>query len=492
MNEQLIFYSMNDNKIILDVESTGLDSENNYIAQLSYLIIGSEGQIAKNFFFSVPKMEKGAEDTHGLSMSRLQELSGGKTFRDHADEILNDFRKCNLCIGHNISFDLKFIKKEFERLGIKINYIQDKIYCTMHEYTDILKLKRYKHNDYKWPKLSEVVNYLNLYEQKLLDLTQRMYHISSSDKFNGYHDSRFDVICTYMIYLAKEAEDNESKELVYYTEKSNKNVNIELKKSKNSILKDLFSFKGEISRNKYAILIWFLIILRAVTLGTMKYNWRNNIEFESFILAFIIVILAAISSFLIIPLTIKRLRTKKQSFWLILCIFIPIVNFIFICDLCTRSKTEIQNDNEKKRSKGKNRTVFKMIEVLSIVFICLVSFKLLKGNFYSEEDRIINKVRYYEEDGINIEDKIKDTVIEEVSYGWNVKQIFENTYFVYYEYDDDNYLGNGTRIICYEYYSIDDSVVPVTGKLKDYYIKSGHLLKNSELIIGDLPVYCKL
>ena len=73
-----------------------------------------------------------------------------------------------------------------------------------------------------------------------------------------------------------------------------------------------------------------------------------------------------------------------------------------------------------------------------------------------------------------------------------MKQIFENTYFVYYEYDDDNYLGNGTRIICYEYYSIDDSVVPVTGKLKDYYIKSGHLLKNSELIIGDLPVYCKL
>lgn len=499
MREELIFYSGDGSKIIFDVESTGLDSESNYIAQLSYMIVGSEEDVAKNFFFTVPKMDLGAENIHGLSKAKLEKLSRGKQFKDFADEILNDFKRCNLCIGHNVDFDLKFLKKEFERLGIKINYLQEKIYCTMHKYTDILKLKPHRYDKYKWPKLSEVVNYLNIDEVKLLDYTKKIYSVPDSEAFNGYHDSRFDVISTYMIYIAKESNDEKSNNILYYMESSNKNESI--KKSTSNIFKDLFSFKGEIDSKRYTKCIWFLIILRIITTSVIKLYEESSIEFESFlILVFISSIGFIISFFSIVPLSIKRLRTKQESLWKILCLFIPIGWLIFVLSLCNKTTEEKSLDVHKEKNKKIN---ISKVTILGLIVICIVAFKVFHDNNYDnniEENKykgitdeyIIDIVKNYEEDGLTIEEKIKQTVEEEISYGWHVEQIYDNTFFVYYEYDNDDFSDNGTRIICYEYFNIDKEVNPVIGKLKEFYTESGHLLKNSELMLGDLPAYGNL
>ena len=71
--------------LYLDTETTGLYPGE--ICQLSYIMQDKDGATAKNFFFAVKDVEYGAYLVHGFSVQILKELSGGKTFSDHADEI---------------------------------------------------------------------------------------------------------------------------------------------------------------------------------------------------------------------------------------------------------------------------------------------------------------------------------------------------------------------------------------------------------------------
>ena len=143
-------------KIFLDTETTGLSTYSNQIAQLSYLIVeGSEIVQAKNFFFAVDKVEEGAERVHGLSKEILERLSKGKVFRDYAEEIAEDF-KGRMVIGHNVNFDLGFLRTELHRAGITPDIKNS--FCTMHYYTDICQIGYNSYyGTYKWPKLEEVI-----------------------------------------------------------------------------------------------------------------------------------------------------------------------------------------------------------------------------------------------------------------------------------------------------------------------------------------------
>ena len=146
-------------------------------------------------------MESGAENTHGLSIPLLRELSLGKTFKDHADEIYHDLNNADLIICHNTNFDIGFINSEFNRLGKEL--IFNERFCTMEYYTDILKIENYY--GYKWPKLEEVIDYLGIKEEKLIEATKRLFSISSDNI--GYHDARMDVAATTEVYI-RTTEEN--------------------------------------------------------------------------------------------------------------------------------------------------------------------------------------------------------------------------------------------------------------------------------------------
>lgn len=177
--------------VILDTETTGFEAKSNQIAQLAYLVI-IDGYVEskKNFFFTVDKMDKGAENTHGFSIEKLKLLSEGRRFGHHAREIFEDLDEA-MIVCHNLQFDIPFIQSEFERIGVRIN--PPNTFCTMEYYTDILKLKgKY---GYKWPKLTEVLDYYGIR------------HIDISRKMNAFfgeaskaHDARWDIIATMEIY----------------------------------------------------------------------------------------------------------------------------------------------------------------------------------------------------------------------------------------------------------------------------------------------------
>lgn len=175
--------------IYLDTETTGLTPGE--ICQLSYIIQSGDKVTPKNFFFAVSFMPPEAEAIHGFSLSLLAVLSNGKTFKDCAKEIAEDFSSADLIVAHNVSFDFSFLRVEFERANIPFSYKEE--FCTMKKFTPLCKLPRKKGVGYKYPRLNELCAYLGITENDINDACLKLY-----DGEVGYHDARFDTTAVYL------------------------------------------------------------------------------------------------------------------------------------------------------------------------------------------------------------------------------------------------------------------------------------------------------
>ena len=182
--------------VFLDTETTGLDYNDNQILQLSYIICKPNLEIikAKNFYLDVDvEIEEEATNVHGITKEKIIKLSQGKKFKDIAAEVFWDLSD-NKIICHNANFDISFIKEEFSRLNKNLSVSKDS-FCTMEYYTDILKIRNYY--GYKWPKLQEVTDFLNLDKNELLKEAKEIFNTNDNIEF---HDARLDVYSTYSIY----------------------------------------------------------------------------------------------------------------------------------------------------------------------------------------------------------------------------------------------------------------------------------------------------
>ena len=177
--------------VIFDTETTDLYPGD--ICQISYIIFDN-GIKARNFYFEVDKMSPSAERVHGLSIEKLKELSGGKRFKDCADEIYRDFSNLNIISGHNVSFDIKFLREEFKRLDLRLSYERE--FCTMKHFTNICKIVK---NDgtYKYPRLEELIKFFNISDKEIEDKTKELFNVTGND----YHDARYDTTATYLCLL---------------------------------------------------------------------------------------------------------------------------------------------------------------------------------------------------------------------------------------------------------------------------------------------------
>ncbi|PPK49066.1 3'-5' exonuclease [Clostridium algidicarnis] len=181
--------------IFFDTETTDLRPGS--ICQLSYILVDTAAKpqrtIGKNIFFTVESMEPSAEKIHGFSLESLYELSGGLYFEDQYESFMDDFLSSDIVIGHNVNFDIKFLRHEVEGCGEEFN---PKIpFCTMGYYKNICRLSNSR-GDIKNPKLEEVIAFLNISKSKIEELTQKLFGGSGN-----YHDARFDTTATYLIVI---------------------------------------------------------------------------------------------------------------------------------------------------------------------------------------------------------------------------------------------------------------------------------------------------
>lgn len=181
--------------LFFDTETTDLKPGN--ICQLSYILVDANTKpqktYGKNFFFTVEEMSESAERVHGFSLEKLYELSEGRYFEDSFEEFLEDFTTSDVIIGHNVQFDIKFLKNELEGLGIDFN--PKHVFCTMAYYKDICK-SRNSRGAIKNPSLGELINFLRIDEKTASDKCMQLF-----DATSGYHDARYDTTCTYLTVI---------------------------------------------------------------------------------------------------------------------------------------------------------------------------------------------------------------------------------------------------------------------------------------------------
>ncbi len=174
--------------IYLDTETTGLRP--GQICQLSYILQDKNGAKAKNYFFTVDSVEYGAYMVHGFSVEKLLKLSGGRTFYDYIEEIKTDLEKADLVVAHNVSFDMMFLRAEFEKWGVPL-YIKRE-YCSMKNMTPVCKLIG-KRAGYKYPKLNEMTAYFKISDYEIGLTTKEIFKDTV-----GFHDARFDTTALYL------------------------------------------------------------------------------------------------------------------------------------------------------------------------------------------------------------------------------------------------------------------------------------------------------
>lgn len=181
--------------LIFDTETTSIKP--GHICQLSYITIDASTKpqqtIGKNFFFTVDEMDPAAEAVHGFSLEKLYDLSNGQYIEDLIEEFINDFSEADFVIGHNVNFDVRFLKLELEAMGI--DYEPKNIFCTMQYYRDICKILR-PSGDYKNPKLEEVINFLGITKDQISSKADELFQGSGD-----YHDARFDTAATYLLII---------------------------------------------------------------------------------------------------------------------------------------------------------------------------------------------------------------------------------------------------------------------------------------------------
>ena len=181
--------------LFFDTETTSIKPGS--ICQLSYITVDASVKpqvtTGKNFFFTVDEMEPSAEEIHGFSLEKLYELSNGQYFEDLVPDFYDDFVNADFLIGHNVNFDVRFLKHELISLGEDFN--PKNVFCTMAYYRDICKIKK-ANGEIKNPKLSEVIDWLNISAEKIAETSEKLFEGSGN-----YHDARFDTAATYLTVI---------------------------------------------------------------------------------------------------------------------------------------------------------------------------------------------------------------------------------------------------------------------------------------------------
>jgi DNA polymerase-3 subunit epsilon len=154
---------------IFDTETTGLIKWNQVltrdtvhtfpnIVQLSWVMMDTETLKLKEYDYIISAKNIPEETTaiHGITQGMNKQQGFWFTLIYDILEIC--LQECDLIIGHNLDFDIQMINVECMRYNIPVNWNKP-TYCTMKNTTHICKILKENYG-YKWPKLSELHQFL--------------------------------------------------------------------------------------------------------------------------------------------------------------------------------------------------------------------------------------------------------------------------------------------------------------------------------------------
>tara|TARA_B100000989_G_C19402712_1_gene410687 strand:- start:77 stop:739 length:663 start_codon:yes stop_codon:yes gene_type:complete len=194
--------------LVFDTETTGLPEKDAsiykfdqwpYIIQLSYIFydMSNNNVIVKDDYIRLHEsitITPESFEIHKLNHEFLN--ANGKHIIPALREFNNYLDKCDIVVGHNISFDKRMIFVECLRNRVEQNFTKfkgkEKIskpeYCTMKntkEYCNLLHLSKNNITYFKSPKLSELYTIL----------------FPGTPLPNELHNSLVDILCTFRCYM---------------------------------------------------------------------------------------------------------------------------------------------------------------------------------------------------------------------------------------------------------------------------------------------------
>jgi len=104
---------------VVDVETTGLDAwRHDRIVEIAIVIVSPDGTVTREYDTLVnPERDVGPTSKHGITAG---DVARAPAFAQIAGDVLDVLRDSTVISGHNVSFDKRFLTKEFERIGIAL------------------------------------------------------------------------------------------------------------------------------------------------------------------------------------------------------------------------------------------------------------------------------------------------------------------------------------------------------------------------------------
>ena len=148
--QMLIDEWQNNNIVVFDVESTGVDPTQDQIIQIAAMRIDCHGNETERFvrFLKNDKSVARSEHVHGFSDSFLK--ANGEDRKQVFKEFLA-FSKDRVIVGHNVSFDINILESELRKTGL-----QDPDFKTFYDTLDIYRRFYPNLNNHKLDNLSEL------------------------------------------------------------------------------------------------------------------------------------------------------------------------------------------------------------------------------------------------------------------------------------------------------------------------------------------------
>jgi len=184
---ELLYKMAYQNILVFDTETTGLPNRKSveltdqpHIVQFSYLIYHMPTQTITKIVDRIVKipleieLSEFCKNIHKIDQIICQEY--GVEIEKVLEEFYEDLLICDLCVAHNIQFDLFMVKTECKRMLTKqeenfleyqkikrrLRYLKNcgKFYCTMMNSIQLCKITFPNSLKYKFPKLSELHTHL--------------------------------------------------------------------------------------------------------------------------------------------------------------------------------------------------------------------------------------------------------------------------------------------------------------------------------------------
>lgn len=221
--------------VFADIESTGVDRENDRIVELSLIKIGVDGSVIiktqrMNPLIPIPK---GASDVHGITDEDVKDLP---PFFKYAKSILGFIEDCDLAGFNSNAFDFPMLYTEFLRCNIDWDY-------SKHSFVDVGNIFKKM-----FPRtLSEAVKFF------------------LGREHDGAHGAEKDTIATAEIFvkmLRHEEVPKTIKELSLYSNYDKKMLDLHGKfvydEDGETILINFGKHKGEVALNHPGFLEWMI------------------------------------------------------------------------------------------------------------------------------------------------------------------------------------------------------------------------------------------